>query len=147
MSDLDEFKERYRRSLEAFIQGDPEPQKRLWSRQHDVTLANPLGPPAKGVKRVFEATDRAAAAIREGAGLTYEVISSYETTDLAYELALQGGRMKLGGSADMMQVMLRVTSIFRREDDGWKVIHRHADPITHGRPPESLVQSTGRPPS
>ncbi len=142
MSDLDEFKERYRRSLEAFIQGDPEPQKSLWSRWEDVTLANPFGPPAQGADEVFKATDLAAAALREGEDPTYEVISSYETADLAYELALQGGRMKLGGSPDMIPVMLRVTSIFRREDDGWKVVHRHADPITQGRPPESMVQST-----
>ncbi len=140
MSDLDGFREQYRRSLEAFIQGDPEPQKSMWSPWEDVTLANPFGPPAKGADEVFKATDLAAAALREGEDLTYEVISSYETADLAYELALQGGRMKLGGSADMVSVMLRVTSIFRREDDGWKVIHRHADPITHGRPPESMVQ-------
>ena len=147
MSDLDEFKERYRRSLEAVIQGDPEPQKSLWSRWEDVTLANPLGPPAKGADEVFEATDLAAAALREGEDLTYEVISSYETADLAYELALQGGRMKLGGSPDMVPVMLRVTSIFRREDDGWKVVHRHADPITQGRPPKSMAQSTSGPAS
>ncbi len=145
MSDLDDFRERYRRSLEAFIQGDPEPQKSMWSRWEDVTLANPLGPPAKGAHEVFKATDLAATAFREGEDLTYEVISSYETADLAYELALQGGRMKLGGSPDMVPVMLRVTSIFRREDDGWKVIHRHADPITQGRPPESMVQSTTGP--
>jgi ketosteroid isomerase-like protein len=117
MSGLDEFKERYRRSLQAFIQGDPEPQTRMSSRQDDVTLSNPLGPPAKGVERVFEATDGAAAAIREGDGLTYDVTSFYETPDLAYELALQGGRMKLGGSPDMVPVMLSVTSVFRREDD------------------------------
>ena len=147
MSDLDEFKERYRRSLEAFIQGDPEPQKSMWSRGEDVTLANPLGPPAKGADEVFKATDSAAAALREGEDLTYEVISSYETADLAYELALQGGRMKLGGSPDMVPVMLRVTSIFRREDDGWNVVHRHADPITQGRAPESMVQSTSGPAS
>lgn len=140
MSDLDGFREQYRRSLEAFIQGDPEPQKSMWSRWEDVTLANPFGPPAKGADEVFKATDLAAAALGEGEDLTYEVISSYETADLAYELALQGGRMKLGGSADMVSVMLRVTSIFRREDDGWKVIHRHADPITQRRPPESMVQ-------
>ena len=145
MSDLDEFKERYRRSLEAFIQGDPEPQKSMWSRSEDVTLANPLGPPAKGADEVFKATDLAAAALHEGTDLTYEVISSYETTDLAYELALQGGRMKLGKSPDAVPVLLRVTSIFRREDDGWKVVHRHADPITQRRSPESIAQSPGGP--
>jgi ketosteroid isomerase-like protein len=143
LSDLDEFKERYRRSLEAFIKGDPEPQKSMWSRSDDVTLANPLGPPAKGADEVLKATDLAAAALREGEDLTYEVISSYETADLAYELAFQGARMKLGGSPDMVPVMLRVTSIFRREGDGWKVVHRHADPITQGRPPQSMAQSTG----
>jgi ketosteroid isomerase-like protein len=145
LSDLDEFKQRYRRSLEAFIQGDPQPQKSLWSRSEDVTLANPLGPPAKGADEVFKATDSAAAALREGADLTYEVISAYETADLAYERALQGARMKLGDSPDLVPVMLRVTSIYRREDDGWKVVHRHADPITQGRPPESMVQSPGGP--
>jgi ketosteroid isomerase-like protein len=145
LSDLDEFKERYRRSLEAFIQGDPEPQKSMWSRSEDVTLANPLGPPARGADEVFKATDLAAAALREGADLTYEVISSYETTDLAYELALQGARMKLGDSPEVVSVMLRVTSIFRREDEGWKVVHRHADPITQGRPPESMAQAPSGP--
>lgn len=147
MSDLDEFKAQYRRSLEAFIEGNPEPQKSLWSRREDVTLANPFGPPAKGTTPVFQAMDTAAAAIREGGELTYEVISSYETADLAYEVALQGGRMKLGGSPDMVPVTLRVTTIFRREDDGWKLVHRHGDPITQQRPPESLVQSSGGPTS
>ncbi len=145
MSDLDDFKERYRRSLEAFTKGDPEPQKPLWSRWEEVTLANPFGPPAKGSARVFEAMDSAAAAIREGEDLTFEVISSYETNDLAYEVAIQGGRMKLGDSPEMVPVALRVTSIFRREDDGWKLVHRHADPITQQRRPESLVQSSRGP--
>ena len=108
-------------------------------------LGEPARTSGKGADEVFKATDLAAAALREGADLTSEVISSYETTDLAYELALQGARMKLGDSPDMVPVMLRVTSIFRREDDGWKVVHRHADPITQGRPPESMVQSTGGP--
>jgi ketosteroid isomerase-like protein len=143
LSELDELKDRYRRSLEAFIRGDPEPQKPLWSRRDDVTLANPFGPPAKGLERVFTAMDSAAAAIREGEGLTVEVISSYETADLAYEVAIQGGRMKFGDSPEIVPVALRVTTIFRRDDDGWKLVHRHADPITEPRQPESLVQSTG----
>jgi len=140
-SDLDEFKRQYRRSLEAFIQGDPEPQKALWSRGDDVTLANPLGPPAKGIDRVFEAMDRAAAMVRDGTDLTFDVVSSYETEDLAFEFGLQGGAMRLGNSPDMVRASLRVTTIFRREDDEWKLLHRHADPITDPRPIESLAGS------
>ena len=145
MSGLDELKDKYRRSLEAFIQGDPEPQKALWSRGDDVTLANPLGPPAKGLRRVFEAADNAAAGVRDGQDLTYDVISSYETADLAYEVAIQGGRMRLGDSPGIVSVALRVTTIFRREEDAWMVVHRHADPITGPRPLESLVQSSEGP--
>jgi ketosteroid isomerase-like protein len=139
MSDLNDMRARYRRSLEAFIRGDPEPVKLLWSRRDDITLANPLGPPAKGYDRVCEATDIAAAQVRDVESLTLETISFVETPDLAYEVDIQGGSMKLGDADDMVPVTLRVTSIFRREDDGWKLVHRHADPLTE-RPIRSLEE-------
>ncbi len=132
MSELDELKDRYRRSLDAFVQGDPEPQKTLWSRRDDVTLANPFGPPAKGVQRVFEAMDSAAAAIRDAEDLTFDVISSCETADLAYEVAIQSARMRLGDSADMVPLALRVTTIFRREEDGWKLVSGHPNRSCNG---------------
>jgi hypothetical protein len=77
--------------------------------------------------------DIAAAQVREGEGLTLETISFVETPDLAYEVDIQRGRMKLGDGDEMVPTALRVTSIFRREDDGWKVVHRHADPLTERR--------------
>ena len=141
MSDLSDMRARYRRSLEAFIRGDPEPVKLLWSRRDDITLANPLGPPAQGYDRVCEATDIAAAQVRDGESLTLETISFVETPDLAYEVDIQGGRMKLGDADDMVPVTLRVTSIFRREDDGWKLVHRHADPLTE-RPIQALEEQS-----
>ena len=48
MADFDELRGQYHRALEAFIQGDPKPVQGLWSKREDVTLANPLGPPARG---------------------------------------------------------------------------------------------------
>ena len=143
MSDLNDLRERYRRSLEAFIRGDPEPVKRLWSRRDDITLANPLGPPAKGYDRVCDVTDIAAAQVRDGEGLALETISFVETPDLAYEVDIQRGRMKLGDSDEVVPVALRVTSIFRREDDGWWLVHRHADPLTE-RPIQAVGGAVGR---
>jgi hypothetical protein len=45
---LEKFVERYRRPVEASIEGDPSPQDRIWSGRDEVTLANPLGPTARG---------------------------------------------------------------------------------------------------
>jgi ketosteroid isomerase-like protein len=139
ISDLNDLRDRYRRSLEAFIRGDPEPQKRLWSHREDTTLANPLGPPVKGHDRVCEVADNAAALVRDGEGLALETISFVETPDLAYEVDIQRGTMKLGDSDELVPVALRVTTIFRREDEGWRIVHRHADPLTE-RPVQALKE-------
>jgi hypothetical protein len=42
-TDFDDMIERTRRSVDALVAGDPEPNKRLWSMSDDVTLANPFG--------------------------------------------------------------------------------------------------------
>ena len=138
--DLAQMIEAYQRSLDAFVQGDPELQKPLWSRRDDVTLANPLGPPALGWEQVEKAMDDAASQIREGEPVRIERLSGYETPDLAYSLVIQGTRAKMGGSIEMADISLRVTTIFRREEGEWKIVHRHADPITTTRPPESVLQ-------
>jgi ketosteroid isomerase-like protein len=144
-SELDQLRDRYHESVAAFIGGDPDVQKALWSRRDDVTLANPLGPPAKGFDAVCRVIDRAAAQIGEGEGYTCEAVTWVETADLAYEVGIERSRARLAGAADKAPISLRVTTVFRREDDGWKIVHRHADPITDARPIRSVVQERGNP--
>jgi hypothetical protein len=60
-SDLNQLKVLYRKSVEAFIKGDRNAQKPMWSERDDVTLANPPGPPAKGYDQVCQVTDSASA--------------------------------------------------------------------------------------
>lgn len=48
--------------------------------------------------------------------------------------------MTVAGAGELAPVSLRVTTVFRRERDGWRIVHRHADPITEQRAPESVVQ-------
>ena len=139
-SDLAQVIEEYHRALEAFVKGDPEPNKKLFSRGDEVTLANPLGPPARGWNQVEATLDRAASLLREGEPISFERISEYATADLAYILEIERTRAKAAGADEMSPISLRVTTIFRREDDGWRIVHRHADPITSPRPIESALE-------
>jgi hypothetical protein len=50
--DVDELIERYQLGLDDFMKGNPNPVKELFSHREDVTLANPLGPPAHGWEQV-----------------------------------------------------------------------------------------------
>jgi ketosteroid isomerase-like protein len=50
-------------------------------------------------------------------------------------------KAKVGGSEEITPFALRVTMVFRPEADGeWKIVHRHADPITTAQPAESVIQ-------
>ncbi len=139
-SDLAQVIEQYHQSVGAFLKGDLEPQKRLWSRRDDVTLANPLGPPARGWHQVEDALHRAASQIRGGEVLGSERISEVTTAELAYIVEIERDRVKVGDADEFASSSLRVTSIFRREDGEWRLVHRHADPITAPRPIESVLE-------
>jgi ketosteroid isomerase-like protein len=145
MLELNEFRDRYHRSVEAFIRGDPDVQKPLWSARDDVTLANPLGPPVKGVEAVWRHLDRAASLISAGHDYTFASIAVVETADLAYEVGIESNIVTIGAATDQVSISLRVTTVFRREDGEWKIVHRHADPITEERSVQSLVQSAEHP--
>jgi ketosteroid isomerase-like protein len=47
---------------------------------------------------------------------------------------------KVGGREDITPYSLRSTMIFRPEEGEWRVVHRHADPITTAQPAESVIQ-------
>lgn len=138
-SDLDQVIDEYHQAITAVTRGDAGPQKRLFSRRDDVTLATPIGPPIRGRREVEEAFDRVVSQLREGEPIRFENISRVATEDMAYIMEYEHARGKVGGSADMASWSLRTTTVFRREDGEWKVCHRHADTVTDARPMESIL--------
>ncbi len=113
----------------------------LFSRRDDVTLANPLGPPRRGRAEVERAAAEAAAQLRDGSVRGFEEVSRYSTPDLGYVVHIERHQARFAGSEKMSPIALRVTMIFRREGDAWRVAHRHADPITAPRPVSTTIEA------
>jgi len=141
VEDVDQLIERFNIAQGEVVRGNAEPANRLFSLREDVTLANPLGPPAHGWGEVAAAAERAAANFRDGEIVGFETIEKYVTAELAYIVRVERAWAKVGGSEDITPITLRVTMIFRPEEDGqWKIVHRHAGPITTAQPAESVIQ-------
>ena len=141
VDDLDELIEQYNLALGEFYKGNPEPVQKLWSHREDVTLAPPFGPPTHGWDEVAASMERGASQFRDGEIVSFETIEKYITSELAYVLRVERAQAKVGGSEEVTPFALRVTMIFRPEEEGeWKIVHRHADPITTAQPAESVIQ-------
>jgi ketosteroid isomerase-like protein len=141
LSGFDDAVEAFRHALDSFVKGDPKPCADFFSRRDDVTLANPLGPPRIGPADVDAAIAEAAATLRDGVVRGCEEVSRYSTADLGYVVQIERTEARLPGSEDIASLALRVTMIFRREGDTWKVAHRHADPITTARSVSTAVET------
>jgi ketosteroid isomerase-like protein len=137
---VDQLIERFNLAQGEVVKGNAEPANRLFSRREDVTLANPLGPPAHGWDEVAAAGERAASQFRDGEMVGFETIEKHVTDELAYIVRVERARAKVGESEDLAPIALRVTMIFRPEDGEWMIVHRHADPITAAQPAESVIQ-------
>ena len=140
VDDVDKLIEHYQLATAEFVKGNPEPYKALFSHREDVTLANPFFPPVRGWDEVAETLERSASLLRDGEFVSSEIISKYVTAELAYVVSLVRERAKVGRSVYTAPIALRTTMILRPEDGVWKVVHRHADPITTARPVESVIQ-------
>ncbi len=139
--ELDQVIEQFDLAQGEFIKGNPEPMNELFSHQEDVTLNNPLSPPARGWDEVAATMERAASQFRDGEIVGYETIEKHVTPEFAYVVRVERARAKVGAEEDIFApIALRVTMIFRPEDGTWKIVHRHADPITTPQPAESVIQ-------
>jgi ketosteroid isomerase-like protein len=125
--------------MDEFMRGSCEAVKPLFSKRDDVTLGNPFGPVAKGWDQIVDAMERAAKNYRGGSAVGFDNISTVVTTRLAYVVEVEHLRSKVGRGEEVSDLSLRVTTILRQEEGTWKIVHRHADPITSARPAESVL--------
>lgn len=136
---LEKVIDEYHRSLDVFMRGNAEAVVALLSHRETVTLGNPFGPFARGFNKVAETARLASSHMRDGKVRGFERIVTHVTPDFAYIIEVERLSTKLDGGKEVSPFSLRVTTIFLPEDGAWKIVHRHADPITSVRSWDSVV--------
>jgi ketosteroid isomerase-like protein len=134
--------ERYHSACDAFATGDPAPLKALYARDEDVLLANPFGGAARGWHAVSEALDFASSNFRNGKRVRFEEVSRYSSADLVTLFEQEHWETKVAGRSELTPWDLRVTTTFRSDRGEWKIVSRHADPLTTPHP-DGPLRPTG----
>ena len=144
MDDPEALIERSHQAWAAFMTGDPNPGLELFSREDDATIANPFVPYSRGWDEASATIAQGADHYRDGAADGFERIATYASADLVCILEIERYRAKIDGSDEVVPFSLRVSTLIRREADGWRICFRHADPITTPRSAGSLLEGSQR---
>jgi ketosteroid isomerase-like protein len=124
-SGLAEAREQVRLALAAMASGNPEPYIALWPENEDVTLFGAWGPIEHGYQNLTD-TFRWVGRRFTGGALVPEDTVVYASGDLAYTAGFERGDVSVDGGPSQ-PMTIRVTHIYRRIDDAWRLVHRHAD--------------------
>ena len=119
-------------ALDAMLKGDSGGYVALLSDRDDVTWGNPFGPFARGREKVVATLANAAARMPGGRATDADHVATYLADNLAVVVQVEHGE-RAGEADGPTPVALRVTSVYRLEAEAWKLVHRHADPITTPR--------------
>lgn len=105
-----------------------------------ILNGNPFGPFARGRAQVTATLAGAAAKYRDGTVRGVDLVAKYQNENLACLVEVEHDRARVGTNPDFNDFNVRVTSIYERINGTWRLVHRHADPITTARPAESVLQ-------
>ena len=117
--------ERVGTALTAMRSGNAQPSIDCWAETPDATLFGAWGPIEHGWKDVAD-TFRWVAGRFTGGTAEVEHIVVACSGDLAYTVGFERGPASVGGNPPQ-EMAIRVTHIYRRVDNEWRLVHRHAD--------------------
>ncbi len=126
-------------ALRRILNGDPSGYAALFADRDDITLGNPFGPFGKGPAEVRVRLANAATKYRDGMVRSVERVAVYGGGEQFVLVEIENGRAKLGNSPDFADFSARVTSVYQHTGKQWRLVHRHADPITTPRGAESML--------
>lgn len=122
---LEQATAQFYQSLNTLFTGDVEPMLHVWSHSDDVTYMGPGGGFQVGWKQIQPMWEEVAA-MKLGGKIIAEDTHFTISEDLAIVHCREVGS-NLDEQGQTVQVSIRATSIFRKEQGNWKMIGHHTD--------------------
>jgi ketosteroid isomerase-like protein len=123
---LGEIHAQQREAEQALIRGDVEPRLRMWSHEDPVSVFAAVGPSASGWEQLEPMFRSVASRLSGGGDVDYDVT----VWDFGEDMAWTAGFLRFATCMDggpIRPYLLRITHIYRREGDDWKVVHEHSN--------------------
>ena len=127
MSDQDQVLKasgKFYAALNSMVKGDAGPMADAWSHAADVTAMHPIGGRQVGWDEVI-GSFRQVAELSSGGSVRVMDQLIRVVGDVAYELGVEQGNVKLAGTD--VSIDHRVTNTYRKEGGAWKLVHHHTD--------------------
>jgi ketosteroid isomerase-like protein len=123
--EVQQASEQFYAALNRTLDGDSSPMEQIWSHGSDVSAMHPFGSRSLGWEEVRAGWEQAAQAFSDGQVALDDLVAVPISEDAAYTLGTEHGQAKVGDAS--IGIDWRVTNIYRREADGWKIVHHHTD--------------------
>ena len=125
-AELQEFINDLHEKLEGHAtRGDTEPFLELWSHSPDASIMAAVGGYHVGFDEVSKLLRWVSQRLRSDA-YTARTLTTYVGGDLGASVELEDYASSVEGQA----MTLRVTHVYRKEGDSWRLLHRHAETLT-----------------
>lgn len=96
----------------------------IWDHSDAATAMHPIGGRDVGWEAVRTSFDQVAGVASEAKiALADQLVRV--SGDFAYEIGVEKGSFTMAGQS--VGIEQRVTNIYRRQGDGWKIIHHHSE--------------------
>jgi ketosteroid isomerase-like protein len=137
---FEQFMKQREVAASAYVSGDAAPVGRLVTHDSPASFFGPMGGYVEGAEEVWSTHELSATQFRPGGESKLEILQMGASDGIAYWVGLQHAVVHMGKSANATPMSLRVTEVFRKEDDAWKLIHRHADMLATKPEPAKTKQ-------
>lgn len=128
--DVAELIERTNVAAKALIRGDMRTYFSLIRHEDDYVLLSPFGGEPRRGPDTSPETIEALKHYFRGGEAELETVKTYASGDMVVLVAVERQHGEVGGLPEQ-DWSLRVTLVFRRDEAGWRQVHRHADALVH----------------